>query len=78
MPPCDEPAVAMADLPDLSGATIICSIRAPESRKPSYYHSFGEIRLHKHTRARSACTDALNEMLFFHTVGPAPEDDVRV
>ncbi|XP_029685868.1 beta,beta-carotene 9',10'-oxygenase-like [Takifugu rubripes] len=40
VPPRDEPADATADSPDLSGARIVCSIRAPESRKPSYYHSF--------------------------------------
>lgn len=43
VPPYDEQAVAK-DFPDLSGAKVICSIRASEPRKPSYYHSFGETR----------------------------------
>lgn len=50
MPPCDEQA-SSKDSPDLSGAKVICSIRASEPRKPSYYHSFGE--------THSVCTESL-------------------
>lgn len=42
VPPPEVNAVK-ADSADLSGAKVICSIRAAEPRKPSYYHSFGEI-----------------------------------
>lgn len=42
VPPPDEQA-AEKDSADLSGAEVICSIPASEPRKPSYYHSFGEI-----------------------------------
>ncbi len=45
VPPLDESA-AKEDSADLKGAQVICSIRAAEARKPSYYHSFGEIGLH--------------------------------
>lgn len=42
VPPPDETA-AKADSPDFAGAEVICSIPAAEPRKPSYYHSFGEM-----------------------------------
>ncbi|XP_037536429.1 beta-carotene 15, 15-dioxygenase 2, like [Nematolebias whitei] len=38
--PPPENEAAKTDAADLSGAEVICSIRAAESRKPSYYHSF--------------------------------------
>uniref|UniRef100_A0A8C3AS17 Beta-carotene 15, 15-dioxygenase 2, like n=1 Tax=Cyclopterus lumpus TaxID=8103 RepID=A0A8C3AS17_CYCLU len=39
VPPPEEKA-AVEDSADLNGARVICSIRASEPRKPSYYHSF--------------------------------------
>ncbi|XP_053181819.1 beta-carotene 15, 15-dioxygenase 2, like [Scomber japonicus] len=39
VPPPEEKG-AKNDSADLNGAKVICSIRAAESRKPSYYHSF--------------------------------------
>ncbi|XP_056275598.1 beta-carotene 15, 15-dioxygenase 2, like [Pseudoliparis swirei] len=39
VPPPEEKA-AVEDPADLKGARVICSIRASEPRKPSYYHSF--------------------------------------
>ncbi|XP_076020814.1 beta-carotene 15, 15-dioxygenase 2, like [Genypterus blacodes] len=39
-PPGEEDKGATGDAADLSGAKVICSIRAAEPRKPSYYHSF--------------------------------------
>ncbi|KAM3868222.1 beta-carotene 15, 15-dioxygenase 2, like [Diretmus argenteus] len=39
VPPPDEKG-EKEDTADLSGAEVICSIRASEPRKPSYYHSF--------------------------------------
>ncbi|XP_061586213.1 beta-carotene 15, 15-dioxygenase 2, like [Cololabis saira] len=39
IPPPEE-RTEKEDSADLSGAEVICSIPAPESRKPSYYHSF--------------------------------------
>uniref|UniRef100_A0A3Q3JBT1 Beta-carotene 15, 15-dioxygenase 2, like n=1 Tax=Monopterus albus TaxID=43700 RepID=A0A3Q3JBT1_MONAL len=39
VPPPEEKA-ATEDSADLTGAKVICSIRAAEPRKPSYYHSF--------------------------------------
>ncbi|XP_005808562.2 beta,beta-carotene 9',10'-oxygenase-like isoform X2 [Xiphophorus maculatus] len=39
IPPAEK-AAAKEDSADLSGAEVICSIPAAESRKPSYYHSF--------------------------------------
>ncbi|XP_017272617.1 beta-carotene 15, 15-dioxygenase 2, like [Kryptolebias marmoratus] len=38
--PPPESEAAKTDAADLTGAEVICSIRAAESRKPSYYHSF--------------------------------------
>ncbi|KAF0033398.1 hypothetical protein F2P81_013464 [Scophthalmus maximus] len=38
--PPPEDNVASEDSADLTGAKVICSIRAAEPRKPSYYHSF--------------------------------------
>lgn len=42
VPPPEEKA-AVEDSADLTGASVICSIPASEPRKPSYYHSFGEV-----------------------------------
>ncbi|KAI3371916.1 hypothetical protein L3Q82_006789 [Scortum barcoo] len=39
VPPAETDAAAV-DSADLTGAKVICSIRASEPRKPSYYHSF--------------------------------------
>ncbi|XP_026177386.1 beta-carotene 15, 15-dioxygenase 2, like isoform X1 [Mastacembelus armatus] len=39
VPPTDENA-ATEETANLTGAKVICSIRAAEPRKPSYYHSF--------------------------------------
>lgn len=41
--PPPEVQAAAKDSENLSGAEVICSIPASESRKPSYYHSFGEM-----------------------------------
>ncbi|XP_062418371.1 beta-carotene 15, 15-dioxygenase 2, like isoform X2 [Pungitius pungitius] len=40
VPPPEEKAAAAEGSADLTGASVICSIRASEPRKPSYYHSF--------------------------------------
>lgn len=50
VPPPEEKA-ATADSADLNGAKVICSIRAQEPRKPSYFHSFGET----HTTVQQTC-----------------------
>lgn len=47
-PPKDN--AAKQDSADLTGAQVICSIPAAEPRKPSYYHSFGEMYTQQHNK----------------------------